>query len=794
MKPQDLRYGIRALRKSPGYALAAIATLALGIGANSAIFSVVNAVLLKPLPYPDPDRLLFINESLPKAGYLNVSWPDFLDWRAQNQVFERLAVFQPNRLAFYGSSEPRLIPVAYVSPDFFPLLGARPMLGRIFPEGSTTQVVVSNSFWRNQLNGDPAIIGKPITIGNGSIEVAGVLAPEFTFHPWDFDVYLPIAIGALDPSWTRSNHPGLVALASLRPGISLARARADMRTIMDRLARTYPQSNRDESAVLTPFAERLTGPVRRELLMLLAAVGFVLLMACANVAHLALARATGRQREIAIRAALGAGRVRLISQTLSESLLLSLSGGALGLLLANWGISPMTRLYPSAVPGLREAHLEPAVLLYTFAISLATSLLFGLAPMWQAGCVDINLTLKESGAGLGSRRGRWFRSVLFATEIAIAVVLAVGSGLLLRSLAAVLNVNPGFRPDHLLALDVTRTYGARPAQNYRFFAQAIDQVSQLPGVVSASAVMCPPLGGTSWTSPYQVEGAPPVDAMEQPWTALNMVMRRYFETMGTPLVAGRYFGDSDYEGSAPAAILSESFARRLWPNKSPIGRRLRVKYASHEILEVVGVVADMKQYSLEAPNTPELYLPAAQMPVSFMTIMVRTAGEPETLARAATAAIQGLDRNQPVARITPMTRALSASLARRTFSALLLSLFGGLALVLAAIGVGGVMAYSVAQRTREIGIRMALGAQRGQVLRDVIGHGLRLTSIGIFAGAAAAWMLTRLLEKLLFGVQSHDALTFTLVAAVLAAVATGACALPARRASRIDPVSALRYE
>jgi putative ABC transport system permease protein len=789
-----MRYSLRALRRSPGYTLAAIFTLALGIGANSAIFSVVNAVLLKSLPYPNPERLVFLNERLPKGGFINVAWPDFLDWRAQNQVFERMAIFQPNRISFRGSAGPKLVPTGYVSADLFTLLGAVPLLGRTFTDDEEPRAVVSYGFWRNELKGDPAAVGKSIAIGNGSIEVAGVLSPDFQFHPHDFDIYLPVSIQSRQPSWGRDNHPGLIAIASLRPGVSLERARADMRTIMDRLSRAYPDTNKDETAEITTFAERFTGGVRRELLMLLGAVGFVLLMACANVAHLALARASGRQREFAIRTALGAGRPRLIGQMLSESLLLSLAGAGAGLLLAYWAVPPMTKLYPAAVPGLREAALDSSVLLFTLGISLVTALLFGLAPMWQALRTDLNLTLKEAGAGLASRSGKWFRSALFVAEIAIALVLAIGAGLLLRSLAAVLDVNPGFRPDHLLALNVTRTFGGGPGQNYRFFSQAVESVARLPGVVSASAVMCPPLTGLCWTSPYQADGATAAGATQQPWTALNMVMPHYFGTMQMPLVAGRYFGANDNQGSAPVAILSQSFARRLWPDSSPIGKRINVKFASHPVMEVVGVVADVKQFGLEGTNMVELYVPAAQMPVGFMSIVVRTTGDPASLGRAATAAIQTLDKDQPVSRITPMTQTITESVARRKFSALLLSLFGGLALVLAGVGVGGVMAYTVAQRTREIGIRMALGAQRGQVLREVLGDGLRLTGIGIAVGVAAAWMLTRLLTKLLFGVQSHDAITFAAMGVALAAVAVGACALPARKASRVDPMCALRYE
>jgi|HubBroStandDraft_1064217.scaffolds.fasta_scaffold02173_4 putative ABC transport system permease protein len=794
---QDLRFGIRTLTKVPGFTIAAVATLALGIGANSAIYSVVDAVLLKGLPYPHSDRLVFINESLPNAPAINVSWPDFQDWRAQNRVFAEIAVFQPDRAGFAAPDGAKSVPAGWVSASFFPLLGAKPILGRVFgtPDdrpGAEPVAVLSYRFWRNELKGDPQIVGKQIALDSGAT-VAGVLGPEFQFQPFEFDVYMPIGLRSREPGFTdRGNHPGLIAMAALQPDTTLARARADMRTIMDRLARAYPESDRNEGAILVPIAERLIGHFRAELLMLLGAVAFVLLMACANVAHLMLARAAGRQREFAIRAAIGASRGRLVRQLFLESALLALAGGAAGLLLAHWCLPPLVALYPGEIPGLRDAGLDSNVFLFTLAVSLAASALFGLAPMLQSARAGLSASLKEGGSGVSRPAGR-LRAVLFVVEIATAIVLTVGATLLLRSLTAVLGVNPGFAADHLLALDIVHS-GGPMTRHLQFFEQAADRIARLPGVESASAVMCPPLGGTCWTSPYALVGhaAPPV--MQRPWTALNMVLPGYFATMRAKLIEGRLFTAQDDGRAGNLAIVNQTMARRLWPNGGAVGQRVDVTYAAGEVLEVVGVVADVKQFGLDSPVMEEVYVPAAQMPVNFMTLVVRTRRAPSTLMHAAVGGIQSLDRGQPVARIAAMTDSISASVSRRKFAAFLLGLFSALALLLALVGVAGVMAYTVAQRTREFGIRMAMGAQPAQVSRLVLGQALRLTALGMAIGLCASWALTQLLAGMLFKVKPRDPLTFAAVAALLAVIALAACLAPARRAARVHPMTALRYD
>jgi putative ABC transport system permease protein len=787
---QDLRFAGRTFVKTPGFTVVALLTLALGIGANSAIYSVISAVLLKGLPYPNADRLVFLSESLPKSE-LNVSWPDFVDWQAQNQVFEQMAAFQAQRVNITGGDQPKSLPAGWVSCAFFPLLGAKPILGRTFSDqdekpGAPPAVVLSYGFWRNELKGDPTVLGKEITIEHGVFSVIGVLAPDYQFKPWD--LYLPIGLRSKESGFAnRANHPGLLVLAAMRPGVSLERVRADMKTIMDRLAQAFPESNRNETAKVVPMAERMLGGVRTDLLMLLGVVAFVLLIACANVAHLALARATARQREFAIRAAIGASRDRLMRQMFAESTLLSLLGGAAGLLLAYWSLPPLVRLYPAEVPGLKEAHLDSGVLLFTLGVCLLAGGLFGLAPMLQAARSGLNRPL-QGGAG------RRVRSTLFVAEIAIALALTVCAGLLLRSLAAVLDVNPGFRADHLLALDVVHSSPGPPLSHLRFFEQALDRIVRQPGVESASAVMCPPLANTCWTSPYTADGQTAPPAMQRSWTALNMVTPGYFQTMRMQLLEGRLFTQADDARSPHVAIVNQTLARRLWPQGEAAGKRLHVMYAAGQLLDVVGVIADVKQFNLESPATAEVYVPAAQMPVNFMTIVVRTSTDPATLARGTMSAIQSVEKDQPASRITPMTKVIAEKVARRKFSAFLLGLFSALALVLAMVGVAGVMAYTVAQRTREFGIRMALGAQPGQVSRLVLGHGLRLASLGVAIGVTVAWGLTRLLAKLLFGVKSHDPLTFGAVTVLLAGAAMAACFLPARRASRVDPLRALRYE
>lgn len=792
---QDLRFAARTLSKSPAFTGVALATLALGIGANTAIYSVIDAVLFKGLPYPHLDRLVYLHESLPKSP-VNVSWPDFVDWRNQNQVFTDMAAFQPNSYHYYGGDEPKSVPVAWVSSSFFGLLGGKAALGRTFGAeddrpGAAPVAVLSYRFWRNELKSDPEVLGKAVALEVGGITVAGVLPPEFHFGAWQEDIYLPIGTRTREDRFVnRADHPGLIVIAEMRPGVPLARARADMDAIMERLGNAYPASNRNEKAVLQPLSEFLLGNIRSELVILLAAVAFVLLIACANVAHLALSRAAGRQREFAIRAAIGAGRGRLISQLLAESILLSAGGGLLGLLLAHWCLPPMVKMYPIVVPGLTEIRLDRGVLLFTLGVCVLAAVLFGLGPMLHALRTGIAPALRKGSAGAVPAGGR-LRSILFVAEIAVAIVLTVGAGLLVRSLAAVLDIQPGFRTDHLLALDVV--YSGGPARAHQFFQESLDRIARLPGVTSASAVTCPPPLGSCWTSPYDPPGKPVAADTQRPWTALNMVMPAYFQTMEIPLLAGRLFEPGDGPQAPRVAIINRTMARLCFPGESPVGRHVNVQYGGGD-LQVVGVVGDVRQDGLERPAMAEVYVPTAQMPVSFMTVVVRTAVDPDSLTRPTVAAIRSVNQSQPVARTASMIRSLGETVARRRFATFLLGLFGALALILALVGVAGIMAYTVAQRTREFGIRLALGAQPGEVSRLVLRHGLGLTGIGVVLGLAAAWGLTRLLAGMMYQVTVHDPLTFAAAALLLPLAALLACVLPAVRAARVDPVRALRWE
>ena len=796
---QDVRFALRMLRRSPGFTFVAVASLALGIGANSAMFSVVNAVLLRPLPYPNAARMVVIYESLKRSGAMNDSWPDYLDWRKQNDVFENIAAVQPGRLKLSGIGEPRMLQGAWVSSSYFPLLALTPMLGRTFgdaddKQGAARVAVVSYSFWRNILKADAYAIGRTIPLDEQAYTVVGVLPPRREFPYLNFDVCVPIGAKSNLPNMTaRENHPGITVLGTIRSGVSLKMARAEMDTIMDRLGREYPQSNRNETALVTPVTEQLLGGIRGKLTMLLGAVGFVLLLACANLAHMALGRANGRRREFAVRAALGASRSRLARQLLVENMLLAAAGAAVGLLLAGLSIGPLVRLYGRPVPGLDNAHINGTVLLFTLGACLLSGVLFGFAPALNTPRMNVNAGLKESGSTGVSPASRRWRSTLIVAEIAVALVLSIGAGLTLRSLFAASDVDPGFRADHLLAFDVVRSTPSN-TEALNLFSEALDRISRLPGVKSASAAMCGPLGGIMWTSPYVFEGRPAPPSAEQPWTALNMIMPRYFQTLGTSLVEGRFFTDSDNAHTTSVAIVNQTMARRVSPQGSAIGKQIRVRYAAQPLVEIVGVVTDIKQSSLDKPDLPEVYVPAAQMPVNFMTIVVRTSVEPGAVARTVTLPIRELDKGQPPPRVVPLTATVASGLVDRKFVTFLLASFGALGLLLAGTGVSGVIAYTVAQRTREIGVRLAIGARPAQVLKLILWQGMLPALLGIAVGVAIAWEMTRWLSGTLFEVKPHDVPTFVAAGLLLAGIALAACYAPARRAMKVDPVITLRYE
>ena len=608
---QDLRYGAPNACQKPRLHAVAILTLALGIGANSAIFSVINAVLLKPLPYPEPNRLVVLNEYQLNNGETSVAWMNFLDWREQSKSFEDLAAYRAIHLTLTGAGEPELLRAGQVSAAFFPLLGVKTILGRTFtkpedtPESAAT-VVLSYNFWRNRLGGDPAVVGKMIALDGASYSAIGVLAPGFDYFNQKVDIYVPIGLSGKTPAWLdRVNHPGLLALARLKPGVSLATARSEIDTIMRRLEAEYPKSNSGERASVVPLYDQLYGDVKPAMFTLLAAVGLVLLIACANVANLMLARAASRQREFAVRAAIGASRGRVIRQLLTESVLLSSAGGLMGLLLASWMISPLLRIAPPEIPRLGDTQVNLWVFAFTLIVSVTTGIVFGLAPALQTSNLDLNRVLKESGHSTSGPSRDRVRAALFVSEVALASVLVIASGLLIRSLWKAQNVNPGFNADHLLALDVMLPHSAYKTdpQILNFFEQASKRIRNLPGVRSASAVFCPPTVGTCWTSVYLVEGRP-VPAQDQlAESVFNVAQPDYFQTMGIPLIEGRPFQATDTAQTPPVIVINQSMARRWWPNESPLGKRIKQGFPQSKTpyREIVGVVGDVKQ---DGPDTP----------------------------------------------------------------------------------------------------------------------------------------------------------------------------------------------
>ncbi len=804
---EDLRHAVRIMGRQPAFTFVAVITLALGIGANTAIFSVVNAVLLRPLPYPESDRLLLLNEHKVDAGPTSVGWLNFLDWRAQSRSFEAMAAQRFDGFILTGNGEPRRLPGRMVSASFFDLLGSKPALGRFFdakedlPDAERT-VVLAHHFWRDRYGADPEILGRSILLDGVPHTVVGVAPAGLRPFGSIVDLYVPVGLWGDKEVWLdRGNHVGLLVLARLAPGVSIEAARAEMDTIARGLEAQYPASNTGQRVTMQPLYETQVGEVRPTLLMLLACVGLVLLITCANVANLLLARGASRQREMAVRASLGAGRWPLVRQLMAESLLMAGAGGALGVLVAFCGIRSLPSLAPPDIPRLDATGIDPAVLVFTMGLSLLAGLVFGIAPAAQASRADVIEALKDGPRGGTIRPARRrLQSIFLVTQIALSIVVVTGAGLMVRSILAVSRVEPGFQAEGLLALDVTLPGAgyAEPASRSAFFSQALDRLRALAGVESAAAVHCLPLTGSCWTSVYQAEGLPESSGAQLPIAAFNQVSDDYFRAMRIPLVEGRAFTPADGASSAPVAIVNARMARRHWPGASAIGRRIRQGFPENggPWREIVGVVGDALQNGPEWESWPEIYFPYAQVPSAAMRLLVRSHGDgdPAILARAATAEIHRLDATQPVENVRPMTAYLADSMARRRFSTLLLLMFAGLALVLAAVGIYGVVSCGVSERTHEIGVRMALGARAADIARLVLGRGMRLTLTGVMAGLAGAVIVTRFMSGLLYGVTPNDPLTFAFMAALLAAVALAACWLPARRASRVDPMKVLRLE
>ncbi|MFN7949876.1 MAG: ABC transporter permease [Blastocatellia bacterium] len=808
---QDLRYGARMLRKQPGFTLIAVLTLALGIGAVAAIFSVVNAVLLRPLPFAQAERLALVKESLPKLGLaqLSAAPAEYLDYRAGNEVFTELAAFTDRSLNLTGQGEPQRVQAARVSASLFPLLGVEPVRGRIFRSeedqpGNDDVVILSHGLWQRHFNADPAILGKTVRLDDRPYTIVGVMPPRFQFPcRWtsfaeETELWIPLALSERERQ-TRASDFQYGVLGRLKPGVSLAQAQANISAVAARFQQQHPdiyQGDVQIIATVVGLAEDAVQAVRPFLLLLAGAVALVLLIACANVANLLLARAATRQREMAVRSALGAGLGRLARQLLTEGLLLAALGVGVGLLLAVWLVEMIVRFGLRNVPRLAEADLDPATLGFTLLVALLTGVLFSLAPAWQAARLNLNETLKEAGARAGQgRAGGRLRRALVIVETAAALALLLGAGLLINSFVRLLRVPPGFNPDGVVvaqtALTPARDMNIEQSKAMR--KRTLEALRALPGVEAAGVTTNLPLVGNRNIG-FALEGDKPgiVNIAYNAW-----VSNDYFRALGIPLLQGRVFSDADRESTPPVVVVNETLARRYWPKGEALGKRLKWGgWGQDEWLTIVGVVADVKVSALEAETLPAIYMPIFQIPRSRSSVIyvVRTAGDAASLLPTLRRALSAIDAELPVYNLRTMNQVLAESVAQRRFTLLMLAGFAAVALLLAASGLYGVMSYAVTERTRELGIRLALGAQTADVLKLVLGEGMKLTALGMALGLAAAFALTRLMTNLLFGVRATDPLTFAGVALLLMFVALAACWLPARRATKVDPLIALKCE
>jgi putative ABC transport system permease protein len=803
---QDLRYGLRSLRKAPGFTAVAVLTLALGIGANTAIFTVVNAVLLRPLAFKDPSRVVLVRE---KSQYPtnSTSYENYRDWRDQSHSFESMQASCLTGMTLTGMGEPELLTARYTTAGFFPLLGVTPIAGRNFlPEEDRAEgapvVIISYALWQRRFGGSTDWLGKPLDLSSKPYTLIGVLPPGFQFLQ-PADVYVPFEPWAKTLPDDRNWHPGIFAVARLKPEATIQQADAEMKGITARLEKQYPDYNTGISADVVKLQEQTVQTVRPALLVLLCAVGFILLIACANVANLLLARAASRAREIAIRTALGASRLRVVRQLLTESVIIAVAGGALGLWIASLSLDPLLRLSAGAVPDPSGIHIDRWVLAFTIGASLLTGIFFGLLPALRTASLDIRETLNESGrstsAGAANHR---LRSALVISEFAIAMLLLVGAGLLLRSFERMQTAAAGFAPDHLLVADVPLSQNAypKPEQRFAFFDRLLESARQIPGVRSAGAASFLPMSGIGGLLHFNIYGRPPKSPHEYIAAGYRTVSEDYLETLGVPLMAGRNIRRTDDEKAQAVVVVNMSFAKQYFGSESPLGKRMQLGAIPDQTvpwMEIVGVVGDVRR-GLGTDPQAEMYLPYKQadavLPVFALSIVLRTGVDPAAEASALRGVLAGIDKNQPLVKVRTMEDNMTASAAQPRFRTLLLGLFALLALLLSTIGIYGVMSYSVTQRLHEIGIRIALGAQPKEVFRLVTGQGLRLALIGVAVGFAASLALTRVLHSFLYEISALDPITYVTVAVVLMAVGLLASFLPARRATSVDPLIALRHE
>ena len=802
---QDLRYAARMLAKNPGFTAVAVIALALGIGANTAIFSVVNTVLLRPLPYKDPEQLVMVWEDATKHGYPRdtPAVANYIDWRDQNSVFSGMTAIDEVDLNLTNAGDPERLKGRRVSGNLFALLGVEPQLGRVFGPaedhpGAPHVAVLSHRLWQRRFGGDANVVGKTLTLNGEPYTVLGVMPARFEFPEKDVELWVPIAFSARQEA-NRNTHY-LEVVARMKPGVTLEQAQTEMTTIGARLQQQYPESNTDLGVAVTSLREHMVGDIKPALLILLGAVGLVLLIACANVANLLLARAAIRQKEIALRVALGARRWRLLRQFLTESVLLATIGGLLGLAVAYGGLLLLRSFIPENISQAREISLDLKVLGFTLIVSILTGLIFGLAPAIQAVRLNQGETLKEGGRdSVTGRSGKRLRGLLVTAEVAVSLVLLIAAGLLINSFLRLRNIDPGFRVDHLLTMKIEL-----PVQKYEplqrrteFFNNVIQRVQSLAGVRSAAVTTNLPLYRQGNSISIQIDGRPEPPPGKELIVVTRMISPGYFETMGIPLVSGRRLTEHDTEKSPNVVVITETMAHRFWPGEDPVGKRISAGRVTSDAdwIQVVGVVKDVRQFELSANPKPQMYLSYRQAEFFWPEdLVVRTDVEPASLVAAVRQAVWEIDKDQPVSNIRTMDDILADSIARQRFSMLLLGVFAAVALLLAAVGIYGVMSYSVAQRTHEIGIRMALGAQTSAVLKLAVGYGLKLVVAGVAIGLLAAFALTRLMSTLLFGITPTDPATFALISLLLISVAAIASYIPARRATKVDPLIALRYE
>jgi predicted permease len=812
---QDIRYALRMLAQSPGFTAIAILTLALGIGANTALFSVVNGVLLNPLPYPQPDRLVALYSRTSTFAQASISYPNFLDWQRNNRSLASIAAYRSDDFNLTGTGEPERVSTEMISADFFSILGVTPLMGRDFTRqddhaGAAPVVILSEGFWKRKLGGSQQILGQPITLNGTPYTVAGIIRASFFFMGNNFrlsDAYVPIGQWT-DPTFLdRRIGMGTDAVARLKAGATLAQARSDMDNVAQALAKAYPEADKDSGIALIPLKQDMVGDIEPLLYVLLGAVGLVLLIACVNLANLLLARSTGRTREFAIRAALGASRGRVAQQLLTESVLLAVTGGTLGLLLAAWGTRAAIRVLPQALPRSEQVGLDWHVLLFTLGLSLFAGILFGLAPALKAFQPNLQETLREGGRGSSGARHR-LQGVFVVAETALALVLLVGATLMIRSLARLWAVDPGFNPHQLISFSIgypPEMMKASPDILRNRSLQLDAALEAIPGVESVSAMGGSlPMQGDS-ELPFWLEGQPaPASNSEMNWALFYLVEPGYLNALQTPLRRGRFLNAQDTSHSPPVIVIDENLARKFFPGQDPIGKRVNLGLFG-VLAEIVGVTGHVKHFGLDsdahATIQAQFYFPLMQVPDKFMPLLsqgvvfvMRTRVPPETLLGAIRHTVGLLNSQHVVYGVETMDETVARSLAARRFAMDLLGVFAALALLLACVGIYGVISYMASQRMHEIGIRIALGAQRGNVLRLVIGEGTRMALVGVALGTAAALGLTRLMASQLFGVSAHDPLTFIGMAMLLAIVAVGACYFPARRAMRTDPMSALRQE